>query len=349
MAITPHQEETMLRIRFTAEDLLQVTVAARPAPLMEMVLALATSRRKDLPAFYSKWQRHTQHSLPRAAYPLGELVAATGRGPLFLDPITHALEEGVDLVRGAPPDFVRAELRRVCTPKVPSSWVRGLADQDNDAWKVLSKSISTAHHSLLAPHWDRIRSGFDTERAWRVRQMTDHGIRSALTSLVPGAHWQGTNLLFPAPYDWEARLNGQGLLLLPSLFWHGWPLLGGHPDASRVLVYPATTPLPLLHEQPAADPLVALLGRTRAAALTVLAQPHTTSALARELNISQSSASEHAKALRNAHLVTTTRDGKAVWHSCTLLGRDLLGAPRPQKRADLPAPAPSPVASAWPT
>ncbi|ATL26019.1 helix-turn-helix domain-containing protein [Streptomyces formicae] len=314
----------MLRIRFTAEDLLQVTIAPRPAPLMEMVLALATSRRKDLPAFYGRWQRHARQSLPRGAYPLGELVAATGRGPMFLDPVTHVLEEGVDLVRGASAEFVRTELQRVCTRRAPSLWARGLADQDHDAWSVLNESIGAAYGSLLEPHWNRIRSGFDAERAWRVRQMADHGIRQALSSLGPGAHWQGTTVSFPAPYDWEVTLNGQGLLLLPSLFWHGWPLIAEPPDAPRVLVYPATTPLPLLDKHLTTDPLAALLGRTRAATLAALAQPRTTSELAQELHISQSSASEHAKALRNAQLVTTARDGKAVRHSCTPLGLDLL-------------------------
>ncbi|MFD0295631.1 ArsR/SmtB family transcription factor [Streptomyces sp. NPDC059616] len=68
----------------------------------------------------------------------------------------------------------------------------------------------------------------------------------------------------------------------------------------------------------------ALLGRTRAAALGLLTQQLTTTDIARELDISKSSASEHAKALRDARLIVTQCECKAVWHSCTPLGLDLL-------------------------
>ncbi|MET7702921.1 helix-turn-helix domain-containing protein [Streptomyces sp. NPDC005485] len=52
--------------------------------------------------------------------------------------------------------------------------------------------------------------------------------------------------------------------------------------------------------------------------------PPAGSDVARELDVSKSSASEHTKALRDARLITTHRDGKAVWHTCTPLGLDLL-------------------------
>ncbi|MFD9484802.1 winged helix-turn-helix domain-containing protein [Streptomyces sp. NPDC059991] len=48
--------------------------------------------------------------------------------------------------------------------------------------------------------------------------------------------------------------------------------------------------------------------------------PRSTSDIAKELGISKSSASEHAKALRDARLIATQRDGKAVWRCCTPLG-----------------------------
>ncbi|MBB5939290.1 ArsR/SmtB family transcription factor [Streptomyces zagrosensis] len=316
----------MLRLHCTAEDLLHVTFAAQPAPLMEMVMALAALQRTDLPSSIGRWQRQATETLPPSARPLLELVTSTGRGPLFLDFLTSGVDEGIDLVRAASASFVRSELQRVCAPSPPSLWIRSLADQDQQAWSVLLQAISAAHGSLLGPHWKRLIYGFDAERAWRVRLMAEQGIQSAITSLAPGARWLGTTVEFDAPYDRDVVFDGEGLVLLPSMFWRGWPLLAARPDTAKVLVYPAMVPFPLLGNQPATDSLAVLLGRTRAAALEVLARQCTTSDLARELGISKSSASEHAKALRDARLISTTRDGKAVWHSCTPLGVDLLTA-----------------------
>ena len=67
-----------------------------------------------------------------------------------------------------------------------------------------------------------------------------------------------------------------------------------------------------------------LLGRTRAAILRALTEPRTTTGLARTLEVSGASASEHARTLRRAGLITTRRTGKAVTHLITPLGLRLL-------------------------
>ncbi|WP_116202951.1 ArsR/SmtB family transcription factor [Amycolatopsis circi] len=55
-----------------------------------------------------------------------------------------------------------------------------------------------------------------------------------------------------------------------------------------------------------------------------MASGRTTTGLARELSVSIATASLHAKTLREAGLVVSHRDGKAVCHQCTPLGLDLL-------------------------
>jgi DNA-binding transcriptional ArsR family regulator len=47
--------------------------------------------------------------------------------------------------------------------------------------------------------------------------------------------------------------------------------------------------------------------------------------LARVVGISPASASEHAKVLREVYLIETLREGRAVRHSLTALGRTMLG------------------------
>jgi DNA-binding transcriptional ArsR family regulator len=115
---------------------------------------------------------------------------------------------------------------------------------------------------------------------------------------------------------------------MPSAFWTGHPLFTWDPlDQSRyVLIYPArhyadsgSGP-----RQRPDDALAALLGPTRAAVLRVLGQPHSTSAIAHDVRISLSSASEHAATLRAAGLITTDRHGQAMVHRLSELGAALL-------------------------
>ena len=72
----------MLRVHFTADDLLDVTFANEPAPLMELGLAPANLQRDDglEPALHG-WRRGLRGDLPGAARPLVEIVppAANGR------------------------------------------------------------------------------------------------------------------------------------------------------------------------------------------------------------------------------------------------------------------------------
>jgi DNA-binding transcriptional ArsR family regulator len=314
-ALAERWGDRVLRLRFTVEDLLRVRFAPEPTPLIELVLAVATLRRHD--ALFAGWRRR---SLPSAVGPLLDLVPATAKGPLFLDPPTPCFDEGLDQLRSTPTSLVRKELQRAQARPLP--WIRLLAEGDRETHQILAHAVSTGHEHLLAGCWDRIRAGFHAEQAWRARLLAEHGLLATLESLVPGAHWHGTTLEIDRPDDVEVTLNGRGLTLLPSVFWTGLPLVGWYPD-ENILVYPALTPLPLL-EDPSPDTLAALLGRGRAAVLEQLVQPHTTTDLARHLGMAKSSVSEHAKTLRNSRLITTRRDGKAVWHSCTPLGLSLL-------------------------
>ncbi|MEU6990956.1 winged helix-turn-helix domain-containing protein [Streptomyces sp. NPDC046465] len=312
----------MLRLHFTAEDLLRVTFAAEPAPLMELGFAIAMLQREAVPQF-ARWQRRTRESLSPETTALFSLVPPTARGPMFLDPLSKGLDEGLDRVRATPLSRVRAELGRVCPAHRPiTPWVKELAVHEREAWQTLEHALRAAHSALIDEPWGRIEAGFQAERAWRTRLLARDGIRTTLAGLAAGGRWEGTTLVFPRPDETDAGLSGHGVVLLPSALWSR-PMVALYDDEPSILIYPAVTPLPLLDEAPT-DPLGVLLGRTRAAILDLLPHGHSTSDIAKELGISKSSASEHTKTLRDARLIVTQRDGKAVWHSCTPLGLELL-------------------------
>lgn len=322
----------MLRVHFTASDLLRTRFASEPAPLIELMQGIAILRRNE-PVF-SRWRREARAALPGVAGPLRELVPASGASPLFLDPVSTELREGLDLVMSAPRSIIGAELRRIttleATPITP--WMRSLAAHDRDAWQDLERAVSAAHAALLAGQpWRRIRAGFQAEVTWRGRQAAEHGLRDTLAGLFPGSSWHGTTLEVDVPVDREFHAAGRGVTLMPLAMGMTRPLIGEHLDGSILFVYPGAIPLPLMGEPGGKDPLGALLGATRAAVLQALTQPHTTTRLAAQLGVSAASASEHARTLRDAGLVVTQRSGKAVWHSCTPLGMRLLaerGEPR---------------------
>jgi DNA-binding transcriptional ArsR family regulator len=307
-------------------------MAEEPAPLMELGLALMTLTRPADPVFL-RWRRRAQQSLPPQARPMLDLLSPTGKSPLFLDPPTAGFAEGMDAVRSTPRAYVRSELLRVRAPERPRArWARGLADGDRESWQLLDRSMTAAYESLLAGAWPRVRAGFHAEAAWRARSLARHGLLATLTGLSPSARWDGMTLEFPRAYDREVRLTGQGLVLLPSLLWTAYPLIAPQPEGPAVLVYPAVTPLPLQEAATAPDPLDALLGTTRAAMLRLLTTHHTTTGLAKALDISPPAASMQAKTLRDARLITTQRDGRSVSHYCTALGLDMISASTPPLR-----------------
>lgn len=322
----------MLRIHFTAADLLRLRFAAEPAPLLELGLALATLTRRGVDPAFARWRRAAARGLPVRARPLLELVPPNGAGPLFLDPISDGVEDGLQEVLRSPIAFVRRELERVCGAGQPiTPWLRRLADGDRESWLELETAMRAAYRAVVAGSWGRVRAGFRAEAAWRTGQWSRLGIGAGLESLMPGSRMREAVWELRGARSKEVRLEGRGLSLYPSSFWSGAPLFGTHPDGSVLMVYPALTPLPLLDETGDGDPLTALLGRTRAAVLRALSEEQTTGRLAHGLGISLASASEHVRTLREAGLAATHRDGKSAWHVCTLLGNELAGQPRARR------------------
>jgi len=311
----------VLRVHLTAEDLLRTKFATQPAPLIELGHALAALQRRD--PVLGNWRRSATAQFPRAARPLLGLIPASATGPLFLDPVSTGLAEGLELVQQAPARLVRDELERVFGARPLPPWARPLAARDRQTWRDLDRSLHLAHDHLLRDAWPRVCSGFRSELAWRSRLIAELGVQAALSGLHSRISWNGTVLQIDAAQEVDVYPHGAGLTLLPSVLWTGRPMIGDYPDGSTAIVYPALTPLPLI-EDLSGDPLAELLGHTRADVLRLAFRERTTTELARELGTSAATVSGHTKTLRAAGLIVTARVGKAVLHSVTPLGDRLL-------------------------
>lgn len=297
------------KIHFTAEDLLRTRFATQPAPLSELSMSVATALRRD-PVF------------ARARYegPMTAFIRPNCTAPLFIDPMSAALDEGLDMVMSAPRAYVRSELTRFPV----TAWSRELFAFERAAWRSLAGALTSAHAQLVRPNWDRLHAGIRADVAWRGQLIAEEGLRNALATLVPGSYWHDTTLCIPARRGKDRYLDGRGIMLYPCVSWTGHAMFGDSPEGGKCLFYPAITPLPFVEQPATSDPIGELLGHTRAAILAMTVTAHTTSDLARKLCISAASVSIHTKTLRSAGLLTTRRNGKAVLHTATPLGHRLL-------------------------
>ncbi|MFF4778660.1 ArsR/SmtB family transcription factor [Microtetraspora fusca] len=135
----------------------------------------------------------------------------------------------------------------------------------------------------------------------------------------------------------ELDLRGRGLVLIPAFFCAVDPVTFYDPSLPPVLLYPVGhRPMSFLSRVvqptgPREGVLHRLFGRTRAMVLRTLeGRVRTTGEIARVLDISPASASEHASLLRDAGLVSSERRGNRVCHRLTPLGLEFLHGPRGQ-------------------
>ncbi|MGY5068320.1 ArsR/SmtB family transcription factor, partial [Streptomyces griseus] len=189
-------------------------------------------------------------------------------------------------------------------------------------------ALRSYHHAAVEPYWPHIRASIEADRAVRGRALLDGGADGLLGTLPPMIRWRSPVLEADYPVDRDLHLDGRGLLLQPSFFCRGTPVVYRDPSLPPVLVYPVTNPGAPVFAEPGPW-LGRLVGHTRSAVLSSIGSGCTTSELARRAGVSLASASQHASVLREAGLVLTLRHGSSVLHTLTPLGGSLLrgGAP----------------------
>jgi hypothetical protein len=189
--------------------------------------------------------------------------------------------------------------------------VRQLADALEEVW-----------HTLVEPDWPRLRTLLEADIAFHSRRLAEVGLGGLLPEINPRFGWRAGTLTVEFRGEHERHLDGQGLVLMPSVFI--WPDVVStfEPPWQPTLVYPARGIGGLWSGPggPAPHALVRLLGRGRAGVLAALDEPATTTALAQRLELAPSSVSAHLTVLRDAGLLTARRYGHRVLYERTPLG-----------------------------
>ncbi len=300
----------MLRIRFDRDDLVRVRFVLWP--LGETTLSAQALLRDDGKSLLGEWRQRARERLTPAAQPVLELVP----------PRRHQLRTAAITIPDSDHATLQQELRRL------------EALSPGGVPRLMGKVLRAYHAASIAEDWPRLLRHLDMDLAYRARLLLSRGVGGALATLHPTIRWRSPCLEVNARCyrDGEVDLAGRGLVLVPSVF--VWPhpvfLLDG---AGRpVLVYPAHDPFAFFWpadapaDAPAGGALAAVLGRTRAAMLETIAMSAGCSAseLARGLGIGLPAVARHLNVLRSAGLLATHRQGRAVRHSATDLGAQLL-------------------------
>ncbi|WP_345028576.1 hypothetical protein, partial [Cellulomonas oligotrophica] len=182
----------------------------------------------------------TQPSLLDQLRLLLPLLPPRGYFPDFLTPTngSQGLRAGIEAILSTPKQRLRAELELLDNRYQLPSWVSALAEGDREVLRRLTSAIVTYHEVALAPYQSRLQACVDSDRAVRARTVLDAGAEGLLSGLRPMMRWSYPILEVEYPVDQELRLDGRGLLLLPSFFCYQYPVSLMDPTLTPVLVYP---------------------------------------------------------------------------------------------------------------
>ncbi|MFC8537297.1 transcriptional regulator [Streptomyces sp. NPDC057249] len=324
----------MLRIHVSGWDLSRVRMASGPDALWETILSFHRLRDRRASAVFGKWRTETRPRLSGEVRLLSAVVPQRGYFPDFLTPSQEnsdplGLDAGMEAVRATPPDRLRAEIALLGDPGARRAARLGpLREGAAEPLARLVGALRDYHRAAVEPYWPHIRSAVEADRAIRGRALLDGGAEELLATLPPVIRWRAPVLEADYPVDRDLHLDGRGLLLQPSYFCRGTPVVLRDPLLPPVLVYPVAHPAAPAFADPGPS-LGRLLGQTRSTVLRAIGNGCTTSELARRAGVSLASASQHACVLREAGLVHTLRHGSSVQHTLTPLGGSLLrgGAP----------------------
>jgi DNA-binding transcriptional ArsR family regulator len=312
---------------FTPHDVARIRFAF--SPLFELVMSLIVLRAPASHALHLPWVRATR---PLAAgldlCELFALVPARGDTADFLAPPPASplpdFAEELAAVRATPPGRVAAELAGV--PGLPEPVAERIRADPEAAISRVAGTLQAYWDITLAGHWPRIQALLEADVLWRSRRIAVGGAAALFEDLHETITWHRGRLTAADPHQHSGSLSGEGLLLVPAVM--TWPGVRKMIEPYQpMLAYPARGIATLWETgaPPAPHALAALLGQTRAALLTALAQPASTTALARRLQLTPGAVSQHLSVLSGAGMVTRSRVGRLVLYRRTRSG-DMLAA-----------------------
>ncbi|MFF0153343.1 ArsR/SmtB family transcription factor [Micromonospora sp. NPDC005203] len=321
----------MMLVGLNAHDLATTRFAI--SPLWEAVASVRIIKRPRQFPEHLAWYERIH---PRLAGVRWQLLADLVRMPTpliptFVCPPPTTSQPTIDLelasLVATPAETVRASLDALPGPR--SSLLEALYADPPPHLTRLAEAIRAYTDAVIAPYWPRMRTLLEREVLLGARRTATDGIHGLLNHLDPSVRLKDDTLSVQHLTSHGAvRLDGRGLLLVPSVFIgrRVWSNFGS--PGQPVLRFPARAVATLWERErtPHGRALAGVLGRTRAALLYELAVPTSTLELAERCRLTSGTVSQHLGALRDAGLVGTHRVGRFVLYARTTAAEALIAA-----------------------
>ncbi|WP_328967349.1 winged helix-turn-helix domain-containing protein [Streptomyces sp. NBC_00239] len=279
-------------------------------------------------------------ALVRAA--LGRRWNATFLTPTPLGDGDLPFAEELERVRGTAPAAVLADLAESADGPLPP-----LLLHRDDLARRAAELLDWVWTETVLPSWPRRRRIIEADIVARTARLALHGWATTLNEMRPGMRWLGADRLQITVCDSPAmELSGVELMFVPvtlSQSWVCWdvpppgdgrsphpaPRTVPHPARRHAVVYPCSGVLVDDDRRPAPKALAALAGPARAALLTLLDTPKSTTQLVALTGLPLGSVGRHLRILREAHLIERRRAGRSVLYYRTAAGQVLVAAQHP--------------------
>jgi DNA-binding transcriptional ArsR family regulator len=225
----------------------------------------------------------------------------------------YTFDDEMRRIRTAPPAALRADL----AGDDPTLDVADLPDR-------IAAVLDWVWTEAVAPDWQRRERAFEADIIARTRRLSTSGWASALDDMRPNMRWLGEGRLQINAYDYPPHdLTDGQLLFIPSTSARGW--VGWRRPRRYSVVYPCAG---LLAEGRTTAPgaLRRLIGPARAALLSLLDNPMSTTQLASVTGFTIGAVGNHLKILLDAQLVRRRRAGRSVLYYRTPDGNRLIHA-----------------------
>jgi DNA-binding transcriptional ArsR family regulator len=324
----------MIELRVAAGECAHVRFAC--SPIAEVIWSLHALHSGRVHALHRDWAQLTRPRLRgcdtevlRAFVPGLRFVPSPPSGCLA----GNAIEEQLQFVADWPADLLRSELQDVWSGAEMPPAARQLIADGGAGPRRLADALGQYWDLALRPYWGRFRTVLDAEVLYQAQRLAERGIIAMMAALHPRLELRGQALYVhlcsqgDAVYD----LNGQNLLLIPSVF--SWPNLRfdpGNGGGAPSLLYGPRGIGTIWETAPviraAGDPLGAMLGPARAAILRGTETPKSTTELARELGSGAPAVSEHLAVLKRCGMVVSWRSGRSVLYARTPLATSVITA-----------------------
>ncbi|MGW1344955.1 helix-turn-helix domain-containing protein [Kribbella sp. NPDC002412] len=324
----------MITIRLNAEDVGRIRFAL--SPVWEAVTSVRALSNNPARSVHGPWLQKVRPIIDGPDLTLLKaLIPPVGYIPDFITPApprrTTSLESGLAAIAATPHHLVAGEIGKL-HQETPHPLLPDLIARPAKALDLITAALESYWRRAIEPDWRRMRSLLQEDLAFRLDELAAGGIERLFRNLHPSIRFTVSRIEIDRPFACDGEpMAGQGVLLVPSVF--SWPAGLSVTAAPHVptITYPPRGLGRLWEDrQDTTDsPLADLVGRTRAAIVSHLDLPMSTTHLAHQLGVSAPTLSVHLSILRSAGLVDSRRDGRTVLYHRTALGTQLLTAATP--------------------